>query len=79
MLSIKQREEREALVAKREGLSEELAFAVEHKNRGNGEAGSQAKSAPPPARSMAILSVLPSLEKRIVALKMLSTPSARSV
>lgn len=31
MLSIKQREEREALVAKREGLSEELAFAVEHK------------------------------------------------
>ena len=31
MLSIKQREEMEALVAKREGLSEELAFAVEHK------------------------------------------------
>ncbi|HEG1756559.1 TPA: AAA family ATPase, partial [Enterobacter kobei] len=31
MLSIKQREEREALVAKREGLREELAFAVEHK------------------------------------------------
>jgi DNA replication protein DnaC len=30
MLSIKQREEREALVA-REGLREELAFAVEHK------------------------------------------------
>ncbi|EMA4435454.1 MULTISPECIES: ATP-binding protein [Enterobacter] len=31
MLSIKQREEREALVAKREGLREELTFAVEHK------------------------------------------------
>ncbi|AWR68502.1 MULTISPECIES: ATP-binding protein [Enterobacteriaceae] len=31
MLSIKQREERDALVAKREGLREELAFAVEHK------------------------------------------------
>ena len=31
MLNIKQREEREALVAKREGLREELAFAVEHK------------------------------------------------
>ncbi|MCM7774993.1 ATP-binding protein [Enterobacter asburiae] len=30
MLSIKQREEREALVAKREGLREELALAVEH-------------------------------------------------
>lgn len=39
MLSIKQREEREALVAKREGLREELAFAVEHKNRGSGELG----------------------------------------
>lgn len=31
MLNIKQREEREALVAKREGFREELAFAVEHK------------------------------------------------
>ena len=37
MLSIKQRGE--ALVAKREGLREELAFAVEHKNRGSGELG----------------------------------------
>lgn len=31
MLNIKQREKRDALVAKREGLLEELAFAVEHK------------------------------------------------
>ncbi|MDU4483340.1 MAG: ATP-binding protein [Enterobacter sp.] len=43
MLSIKQREEREALVAKREGLREELAFAVEHKKPwqwGSWESGS---------------------------------------
>lgn len=42
MLSIKQREEREALVVKREGLREELAFAVEHKKSwqwGNWESG----------------------------------------
>ncbi|HID5264621.1 TPA: ATP-binding protein [Enterobacter hormaechei] len=31
MLNIKQREERDSLLAKREGLREELAFAVEHK------------------------------------------------
>lgn len=31
MLNIKQREERDSLLAKREGLHEELAFAVEHK------------------------------------------------
>lgn len=57
MLSIKQREEREALVAKREGLREELAFAVEHKNRGSGEAGSQGTSTPPPVKNMVIISV----------------------
>ena len=39
MLSIKQREEREALVAKREGLREELAFAVEHKTVAVGKLG----------------------------------------
>ncbi|MDU2782538.1 MAG: AAA family ATPase, partial [Enterobacter sp.] len=31
MLNIKQREERDSMLAKREGLREELAFAVEHK------------------------------------------------
>lgn len=35
MLNIKQREERDSMMAKREGLREELAFAVEHKNRGS--------------------------------------------
>ncbi|WP_339025510.1 ATP-binding protein [Leclercia pneumoniae] len=42
MLSIKQREERESLMAKREGLREELTFAVEHKKPwqwGNWESG----------------------------------------
>lgn len=79
MLSIKQREEREALVAKREGLREELAFAVEHKNRGSGEAGSRAKSMLPLVKNMVVISAFPSLGKPIVALKMLSIPSARSV
>ena len=79
MLSIKQREEREALVAKREGLREELAFAVEHKTVAVGKLGSQGTSTPPPVKNMVIISVFPSLEKPIEALKMLSTPNARSV
>lgn len=79
MLSIKQREEREALVAKREGLSEELAFAVEHKKPwqwGSWESGEVSTST---CEKHGDFERITPLEKRIVALKMLSTPSARSV
>jgi hypothetical protein len=79
MLSIKQREEREALVAKREGLREELAFAVEHKKPWQWGSWESGRSTLPPVKNMVIISVFPSLEKPIVALKMLSTPNARSV
>ena len=79
MLSIKQREEREALVAKREGLREELAFAVEHKNHGSGGVGNLARYTLPPVKCMVTINVFPSLEKPIVALKTSSIPNARSV
>ena len=78
MLSIKQREEREALVAKREGLREELAFAVEHKTVavGSWESGDVHAA---DCENMATISAFPSLEKHIVELKTLNTPSAGCV
>lgn len=79
MLSIKQREERKLWWQSAKGFVKNWRLLWNIKNRGSGEAGSRAKSMLPLVKNMVVISAFPSLGKPIVALKMLSIPSARSV